>query len=158
MRSRRARLSYRQALLLPVLSDILRRFRFHGVPGAPTAAVPADRASALDRELLPVFEWLEETQREAARIVAAAEHEALNHRAGAAAEAAQRLAQGRRRADSERQEAASESVARAVAESASILASGEAEADRIDSVVPDRLEADVDEVIRRILDSQEPTR
>jgi len=49
-------------------------------------------------------------------------------------------------------------VARAVAESASILASGEAEADRIDSVVPDRLEADVDEVIRRILDSQEPTR
>jgi len=41
--------------LLTSLGEILRRFRFHGVPRAPAAAVPVDRAGKYEAELAPVF-------------------------------------------------------------------------------------------------------
>ena len=58
-------------------SELLRRFRFHVVPGAP-AAVPAsvDRAGELAAEAAPVFAALDEAQTAAAAIVARSERDA----------------------------------------------------------------------------------
>ncbi len=73
------------------LGDVLRRFRFHGVPGAPIAVgVPGDRTAELEAELAPVFWALEEVQRQTAELVAAAEHQ-VDHRRSNVIEQGRRL-------------------------------------------------------------------
>ena len=62
---------------LPPLGELLRRFRFLGVPGAPaSAAVPVDRGALRAAELAPVLAALQAAEGEAAGIVARAEQDA----------------------------------------------------------------------------------
>jgi len=136
---------------MPELSDFLRRFRFRGVPGAPGAGVPADRVAALQQELRPVFDVLEDAQRRANEIIAQAERQAHERRQAASAEAAQLMVEARLRADAERARAAAEHVAGAEAEQRRLLDEAVKQAERIDSLAPARLPPLVDEVVRRAL-------
>ncbi len=134
------------------LGEILRRFRLHDVPGAPTAAgVPVDRTVALDAELEPVFSALEDAQRHAADLVEAAARAADGRRADAAEEGRRLGAEARARTGPARAEAASVLLARADGERARLLAAARMEAERIGLVAGQRSPALVDEVVRRVL-------
>lgn len=134
------------------LGEILRRFRFHGVPGAPLAVgVPGDRTSEIARELAPVFSALEEPQRRARAMVEEAERHAARRRAEAAVHADRLLAEARAGAPAARAQVVTDRLAGAEDRSRRELAAGKAEADRVDRVVAERLPAMVDEVVRRAL-------
>ena len=78
---RRSAASTERTGQVAALSDILRRFRFHGVPGAPAVvAVPADRAAEVESELAPVFATLDAAQRSSRELVAAAQSDARRSR------------------------------------------------------------------------------
>ncbi len=136
------------------VGDILRRFRVHGVPGAPaTLAVPADRTAALRTELEPVFRSLEGAQDEAVAIVADAEHRAGQHCADAAGRARRIVAEARAGVVEARDEAAAAQFAQAAAECARVRAAGEAEAERVARVAAERLDALVESVVAHVFES-----
>jgi len=134
------------------LGEILRRFRFHGVPGAALAlGVPADRTAELEAELAPVFSALEEAQRRADATVATASREAARLRADAVEHGSRLVAQARAGVGAARAEVVAARLAQASTESGRLLAAGQSEADRIGRVAAARLPDLVDQVVQRVL-------
>jgi len=134
------------------LGDILRRFRFHGVPGAPTAVgVPADRTAELEGELSPVFATLEGVQRRTAELETTAEHDARQRRAAAVEEGRQLIARARAGAAGARAQAVDARLALAEAECHEVLAAGQAEAQRIRGLAAERTDAVVELVVTQVL-------
>ncbi len=139
---------------MPSVGDILRRFRFHGVPGAPASvAVPSDRAAVFRTELEPVFQALDGAQRDAVAIAAGAEHSALLRRAGAAEEAQRIVAEARAGVVAARDEAAAAELAQATVECAHVRAAGQTEAARVARVAAERMEALVELVVVHVLET-----
>ena len=122
---------------------ILRQFR-GGVPGAPVSAgVPVDRRAELEAELAPVLARLEQPQREADAIVAAARAEVDRRGALATEAAAQLIAHARASAVAEQSRAVAEHVAEAEAQR---------DAQRIDRASEQRVPSLVTELAARLLD------
>jgi len=137
---------------MAILGDILRRFRFHGVPGAPSAiGVPADRTAELEAELTPVLAALDDSQRRATELVSMAEHQAAQRRAAAIEQGRLVVAEARARAGPARAEAASESLAAAEPERTTVLTTGVLEAERIERLAGERTPALADHVVAQIL-------
>lgn len=137
---------------MAAIGDFLRRFRFHGVPGAPTAVgIPTDHATELEHELAPVFAALDDAQRRAAAIVPAAEEAAATRRAEASAEGRRLVAVARADAPAARAEAFAARMAQTEVEVRQVLDAGEAEATRVTSVATERLPALVDRVVAYVL-------
>lgn len=137
---------------MPALGDVLRRFRFHGVPGAPTVvAVPADRTAELESELAPVFAALEDAQRAAADAVTAAEHRARERRAVAITEGERIVAAARAGVTAARDEAASARLTSAESEARQVIEAGRTEAARVVRVAAQRADAVAELVVTRIL-------
>ncbi len=137
---------------MPALGEILRRFRFHGVPGAPTSvAVPADRTTELEAELAPVFAALEDAQRAAEDALAASERAAREHRSAAVVEAQWLVADARSGVIAARDAAASVRLAEADVECRRVRAEGRDEARRVAHVSAERIDALVDLVVARVL-------
>lgn len=91
---------------MPPLGELLRRFRFLGVPGAPASAgVPVDRRAVRAGELAPVLLALQEAEAEAASILARAEQDAAGRRAAGEARARSMVESARARAGEARAEA-----------------------------------------------------
>jgi vacuolar-type H+-ATPase subunit H len=142
------------------LGDILRRirFRFHGVPGAPSlVGVPADITAELEVELAPVFAALAATQQEAARLDAEAGHAASQQRAEAHERARRLVAAAQDDAERVRAEATAGSLAVAAEERRRVLAAAEAEADRIARVAAERTDVLVEQVVAHVLSLATPT-
>lgn len=134
------------------LGDILRRFRFHGVPGAPArAGVPADRAAELETELAPVFSLLEAAQRHADELIRRAAADAARRRAEGSEHARRIVARAHVEAEAARTESAAVRLARAEGEMRALLAEAAEEAARIERVASQRTPALVDELVRRAL-------
>ncbi len=138
-------------------SHFLRRFRFHGVPGA-AVGVPIDRASALEHELSDVFGQLGETQQEVAEITSAAEQSAEQRRRAGAAEAFQILASARAAAQSERSKAAAVAIADAERLKKQLLSDANTEAARIESAAAERVAPLTALVVTRVLARGVPER
>ena len=131
---------------------ILRQFR-GGVPGAPVSAgVPVDRRAELEAELAPVLARLEQPQREADAIVAAARAEVDRRGALATEAAAQLIAHARASAAAEQSRAAAEHVAEAEAQRDALFKVAVAEAERIDRASEQRVPSLVTELAARLLD------
>jgi hypothetical protein len=140
------------------VGEILRRFRFHGVPGAPaTAAVPVDRGAELEAELAPVFSALEGAEARAAEIVAVATDEADRERTAAARQGQQVLVGARGRAGVVRAAAAASRLAQAETERARILQAAADEARRVEQLARERTPSLAEEVARRAM-SEDPGR
>ena len=138
---------------MAALGDILRRFRFHGVPGAPVlVGVPADRNAALRAELTPVFAALEDAQRGAAQLVAAAEHDAMERRTAALEEGRRLVAEAYAGSAAARTEAADARLSVAEAECRTVLADGHAEARRVGRLAAERTDALVDLVVGHVME------
>jgi len=139
------------------LGEILRRFRFHGVPGAPAAAaVPTDRVGEYEVELAPVFAALEVAQHRASDLVAAAAMEATRRRADAVEQGHRLVADARAGAGSARTEGARAILSRADGERISLLGAAALEADRITGVAAERTPTLVDHVVRWVLTLEGP--
>jgi len=137
---------------MPSLSEILRRFRFHGVPGTPALVpVPVDRTAEVETELTPVFAALTEVQRVAAATVDTAEREARARRAAAAEEAQRIVAEARGGVVAARDDAAAARLAEAEAERRGVLAAGETEAERVGRLSGARVDALAELVVARVL-------
>ncbi len=137
---------------MATLGEILRRFRFHGVPGAPvTFAVPANRSAELDAELQPVLALLDDDQKRVEDLLARAKRDADRRRASAIEQASRIVADARALQDSTRAEAATEVLTRAALERAALLAAAEREVDRVERAAAERTPALVDDVVRRVL-------
>ena len=144
---------------MSALSEILRRFRSHGVPGAPSViAVPADRATEAAHELDPVFTALQSAQRLSREVVSAAEREAERRRAEAHEQARQLLEDARSGAPAARAQAAASRIEAGEAECSRILAEGRLEAERVARRAEDRMPALVDQVVSRVLELAPPPR
>jgi len=118
---------------MPTLETFLRRVRFPGVPGAPSAAgVPVDRAARIASELEPVLAALDGPQHRARQLVAEAEERAEGRRADTAAEVARIISAARLSAPAERARTAGAVTARAQRERARLLEAARHDADRID--------------------------
>jgi hypothetical protein len=137
---------------LPALSDFLRRFRFHAVPGA-LAAVPIDRTLELERELDPLFSLLERAHEQALAILAAAARDAEASRAEGSSTAASIRSEARAKADSERLAVTASLLEEAARERTEGLGKAHAEAGRIDEVVGQRLPALAERLVGRIVDN-----
>ena len=138
---------------MAALGEILRRFRFHGVPGAPTAAgVPADRTAGLEGELAPVFAALEDPQRHAVALLTEATHSAEQRRAAARDEARRLVVEAHSGAVAARAEAAAARLALADAECSAMRAAGHAEAQRVRLRAAERTDALVELVVLHVLD------
>lgn len=134
------------------VGDILQRFRFHGVPGAPApAGVPVDRASEIEAELAPVFSFLEAAQHRAEEVLEDATAEAARRLAESAAHARQILAQARLDADAAREDSAVEHLARAEQQRSALVAQARSEAERIARVAQERTPGLIQELVRRAL-------
>ncbi len=134
------------------LGQILRRFRFHGVPGAPAAfAVPADRAAELEKELQPVLSLLDATQRRAAVLVRRAEREADRQRASGLEQARGVVTEARTRARSARAETSAALLSRSATEHMTLLNNAKLEVDRIERLAAERRPALVKRVVGRAL-------
>jgi vacuolar-type H+-ATPase subunit H len=143
---------------VPALSEILRRFRSHGVPGAPAvAAVPADHRQAVANELAPVFAALDEVQRRARGLTADAEAYAAAHREEATLRARRILADARSGAGNVQVDAMKASLAHTQRQRVLTLANGRQEAARIERVAAQRVPLLVDDTVRRVLASVAPT-
>ena len=93
---------------LAVLGEILRRFRFHGVPGSPVAfGVPTDRVAELNSEVEVVFAALQDNQRRAVALLAQADVEVARIRSTGAEQARRAIDASRERATTERESVAS---------------------------------------------------
>jgi hypothetical protein len=117
---------------MPAARGFLERFRASGTPGAAAGAgVPADRVAEREAELAALFEQLDATEAEAARIRDAGAADAEAIRADAAALCRALLAQADRDADAARREAAARVAALADAETAQALAAAQQQAERV---------------------------
>jgi flagellar biosynthesis/type III secretory pathway protein FliH len=134
------------------LGEILRRFRFHGVPGAPVASgVPVDRAAVLGSEVAAVFAALQDDQRGAEALLAKADVEAERIRA-AGAEQARKVAEASRKAAATARETVAARIRNETSkDSAAILAAARSEADRIERVAAERFPPLVTEIVRSVL-------
>jgi len=134
------------------VGDILRRFRFHGVPGAPApAGVPFDHAAQIEAELVPVFSALEAAQRRADALAEEAQTDARRRRAVAAENAHRILVEARAQADAARAESAALRLAHAESQKRALAESARAEADRVTTSAAERTPDLVEEVVRRVL-------
>ena len=137
---------------MPALSDILRRFRFHGVPGAPSSvAVPADRDAEAERELDPVFAELRSSLQFSQEVVSTAEKEAERRRAYGHEQARQILDEARSGAAAARAQAAAARLAAGELECRRVLAEGRREAERVARVAETRIPALVEKVVEQVL-------
>lgn len=137
--------------------ELLRRFRFHGVPGAPVAAgVPVDRGAQFEAELAPVFSALEDAQHHAEDLVAAATREAARLRADAAERGHRLVTDARAHASGARSDAAQAVLTRADGERMALLAAARTEVDRIDLVAAERTPTVVEHVVRWVLTLGDP--
>ena len=143
---------------MAAVGDILRRFRFHGVPGAPApAGVPVDRTAEIEAELAPVFSLLEAAQHRATELVEGATADAARRRAEAAEQARFILAQARTEAEAARIESATVRLTQAQREARAFADQARLEAERIARVSSERTPELVEEVVRRVLALGEPT-
>ena len=139
------------------LADILRRFRFHVAPGAPNVVgVPVDRARAIDDELAPVFDALEDAQREADLIVASAAAEAERSRNRARDEGQARLAAAENRVAAVSAEVATATLQGADDDARRIVAEAHDRAAQIAARVDEHSPALVEQVVRRVLEMGSP--
>jgi vacuolar-type H+-ATPase subunit H len=137
---------------VPALGEILRRFRFHGVPGAPSAvAVPADRTAELERELAPVFAALEEAEAGGRATLEWAAQAADRRRAEATVAARRVVSEATASAAAARTEAASATLRAAEAGRVEVLAAARAEADRVAGQAAERVPALVEAVVAHVL-------
>lgn len=133
------------------LSEILRRFRFHGVPGAPAVVgVPADRTEQIEAELLPVFAALADAQRANDELVAQAQVESQRRRTVARQEALSIMEAARRNAATTRSDAAAARLREAQAECTETLDRARSESQRIVSAAEERMPALVEEIVGRV--------
>jgi hypothetical protein len=138
------------------VGDILQRFRFHGVPGAPApAGVPVDRVREIEAELAPVFWLLEPAQQRVSNLLEEATADAVRRREESAEHAHRILAQARLDADSARAESAATRLARAERQSSALVAEARSEAQRIERVAAERTPALVKELVGRVLEMGE---
>src|SRR5579872_4049579 len=92
-------------------SEILHRFRFHGVPGAPSnVAVPLDRSRQVESELAPVMSSIESAQSEARQLIEQAKHLAAKRRQDADEQARLIVEQGRLDAEKARQDSVAKRI------------------------------------------------
>jgi vacuolar-type H+-ATPase subunit H len=132
--------------------EILRRFRFHGVPGAPSAvAVPADRPAELERELAPVFAALEAAEKTGRAIVDQALREADRRRAEATVAARRVVSEAVASGAAVRSEAAAATLAAAETTRNEVLAAARAEAARVAGLAAERVPALVEAVVAHAL-------
>jgi hypothetical protein len=137
---------------LATLGEILRRFRFHGVPGAPVAfGVPVDRSAELELELQPVFSLLDVDQHRATDLLKSAEVEAAHSRTIAVEQGRQLLADARVLAGAARTEVAEALLADAENERSRLIAAAQLEAARIERTATERTPILVNVVVRRVL-------
>ena len=137
---------------LAALGEILRRFRIHGVPGAPVAfGVPTDRAAELDSELQAVFSALQDDQRKAVALLAQADLEAARIRSVGTEQARQAIEASHARAATARETVASRIRDEASSKCAATLDAARSEADRIERIAAERLPPLVAEIVRRVL-------
>ena len=143
---------------MAAVGDILRRFRFHGVPGAPApAGVPVDRSAEIEAELSPVFSLLEAAQIRATALVEEATAETARRRAAGAEQARRILVQARSEADAARAESAAVRLAQAEGRRRALAVGARHETERIARVSAERAPELVEELVRRVLSMGEPT-
>lgn len=141
---------------MPAVGDILRRFRFHGVPGAPApAGIPFDRSGAIEAELAPIFSSLEAAQDRSAALVEAASGDATRRRAEVAERVHRILAQARVDADATRADTAAVRLAHAARQRSALVAQAQEEAERIERVAAERTPGLVEELVARVLAMRE---
>jgi vacuolar-type H+-ATPase subunit H len=141
-----------EEVAVPRLADFLYRFRFHGVPGAPSAAgVPLDRTAAVQDELAPIFSLLEDARRRAAAVVAEAEQQADQRRTEASVRALRIVSEAQARTSAVRAETVAVRMAVADRDRSALVAAAEAEVDRIESVTAERLPGVVQELVDQVL-------
>jgi len=137
---------------LPPLGELLRRFRFLGVPGAPAVtAVPTDRRTLRVAEVSPLFAALAGAEAEAAAIVATAHEEAARRRAGAEEEARTIVAGARARAVVVRADATRTRLAEAEQEAGFLLDAARQDSARLDRLRGGRVVEAADAVVERVL-------
>jgi hypothetical protein len=134
------------------LGEILRRFRFHGVPGAAVAfGVPVDRSSALEAELRPIFMLLETDLQNAAELLGGAELDAARRHSVAIEQRRQLLDDARSATGAARREATAALITNADLERGRLLAGAREEVERIERIAAERTPGLVEEVLRRVL-------
>jgi len=139
------------------IGEILQRFRFHGVPGAPApASVPVDRVAAIEAELAPAFSLLEAAQQSAAELVGSATDDAARRRSEATGHAQSVLAQARLDAIAARAESAAARLALVDVQCRALTEDARAEAERIERVVAERIPGLAEELVGRVLALGEP--
>jgi hypothetical protein len=142
---------------MAAIGDILQRFRFHGVPGAPApAGVPVDRVAAIEAELAPVFSLLEAAQQSAAELVEAATADAARRRSEAMGHAQRVLAQARLDSVAARADSAAGRLALVDVRCRALTDDARAEAERIARVAAERTPGLAEELVRRVLALGEP--
>jgi len=138
---------------VPAVGDILRRFRFPGVPGAPApVGVPVDRGAQLETELEPVFAALTAAQDRAREVVEAAGADAALRRAQSSEQVRRLLVRAREDADAARKETVAVQLARAHERRSELMAEAREEAERIRRVAAERAPRLVDEIVRQVLE------
>lgn len=136
------------------LGEILRRFRFHGVPGAPGAAgAEVERAQQIERELEPVFAALDRVQRRAQGMLAEAHEDAERARSDALVDGRRLVDEALVRAARVRAEAVASCLADAARERRRLLAAAEEEAARVRSAAAHRLPPVVAVTLERVVSS-----
>jgi vacuolar-type H+-ATPase subunit H len=137
---------------LPPLGELLRRFRFLGVPGAPAAVgVPVDRHAVRAAELAPVLQALHDAEAEAAAIVARADHDAARRQERAAVRAHSIVAQASDQAGTVRAEATASRLTEARERSAQMVDEALREVADLDRRAAARSSVVVDELVSRVL-------
>jgi hypothetical protein len=141
---------------MPSSRGFLDRFRASGTPGAAAGAgVPADRVSERDVELAALLERLSATEHEARDIRSTAHDRATARREAGAAESRRLVAAARRDAESDRRDAAARVAALSEHETAQTLAAASAEAERIREHAVGSLPRYADRVVSLVLDRLE---
>ncbi|MHB1504743.1 MAG: hypothetical protein ACYCTL_12130 [Acidimicrobiales bacterium] len=137
---------------MATVAELLRRFRFSGVPGAPVSAgVPSNRLDQVHAELAGVLASLQGIVGAADQVRAAAEQGAERKRSEGAAEAKAILAEASSLAAAAMKDAEGLVRSKAMVESAALVEQARAEADRIDNEASTRLAAVAVEIADRIL-------
>lgn len=141
------------------VGDFLRRFRTHGVPGAPApTAVPIDRQRALAAELAPVFAALEAAQLRAAALRRAGAEEAAKIRVRAAERVGELASAARQRANQARQQEAAAMARQVGADTDALLDRARHEAAGVDEAVAHVAPAFAQRVVSEVLGSYEQPR
>jgi len=136
---------------MPRISDLLDRFRPAGAPGpAAPAGVPADRRTAAEDELAPVFTALADVERDCMALVDDARVAAEERTARAAREAAALVRQARDDGTAIRAETAARLRAAGEEELAELRARAEAEAAVVRARAAERLPELVGRVVAHV--------